>query len=172
MLGDETRDGHAGDHAAESGAAGRQDAAFRRGPDRRLRPTPMFSRYVLWGGRRRHVRRAEEREGAFVDLHGAGTFVIVLGIVALNLLDAWFTLLFLSHGGQELNPLVQLLLESDWHPWPFVGMKTVGIGVACTFLAMARNFQAARMGLWAVFLGYTCLLGWHLYLLAALTHAE
>ena len=27
-------------------------------------------------------------------------------------------------------------------------------------------------GLWAVFLGYTCLLGWHLYLLASLADAE
>lgn len=169
MLGNEAMAGQGGDGTAPSAPG---DAAGRRGPDRRKRPTPMLSRYVLWGGRRRHVRRAEEREGAFVDVHGAGVFVIVVGIVALNLLDAWFTLLFLSHGGQELNPVVQALLDSAWHPWPFIGMKTVGIGLACMFLAMARNFQAARLGLWAVFLGYTCLLGWHLYLLSSLAHAE
>lgn len=166
MLGDEVR------VAQEAGQAAGAAGEFRRGADRRRRPTPMISRYVLWGGRRRHVRRTEEREGAFVDVHGAGIFVIVVGIVALNLLDAWFTLLFLSHGGQELNPIVQLLLDSEWHPWPFVGMKTFGIGIACMFLALARNFQAARLGLWAVFLGYTCLLGWHLYLLASLVDAE
>ncbi|MCA3009042.1 MAG: hypothetical protein INH34_11770 [Phycisphaerales bacterium] len=166
MLGDEAR------VAQEAGQTAGAAGEFRRGADRRRRPTPMFSRYVLWGGRRRHVRRTEEREGAFVDVHSAGVFVIVVGIVALNLLDAWFTLLFLSHGGQELNPIVQWLLESEWHPWPFVGMKTLGIGIACMFLAMARNFQAARLGLWTVFLGYTCLLGWHLYLLASLADAE
>ena len=65
--------------------------------DRRQRPTPMWSRYMLWGGRRGHVRRADERSGAFVDRHGSRLFAMVLLILVLNLLDAWFTLLFLSH---------------------------------------------------------------------------
>lgn len=140
----------------------------RRGGDRRKRPTPMWSRYVFFGGRRRNIRRDEEREGAFVDVHGPGVFVVILAIVALNLLDAWFTLLFLSHGGKELNPIVQYVLEFESHPWPFVVLKTLGIGAACMFLAMTRNFTAARYGLWAVFLGYSALLSWHLYLLKML----
>lgn len=128
----------------------------------------MFSRYVLRGGRRRHVRRVEEREGAFVDIHGPKALLIVLAVVGLNLLDAWFTLLFLSHGGTELNPIVQQVLESDWHPWPFVLMKTLGIGLACAFLIMAKYFRPARYGLWFVLVGYTALLGWHLYLYSQL----
>ena len=140
----------------------------RRGGDRRKRPTPMWSRYVFFGGRRRHIRREEEREGAFVDVHGPGVFVVILAIVGLNLLDAWFTLLFLSHGGKELNPVVQYVLEFESHPWPFVILKTLGIGAACMFLAMTRNFTAARYGLWTVFLGYSALLSWHLYLLKML----
>lgn len=128
----------------------------------------MFSRYVLWGGRRRHVRRKEEREGSFVDLHGPRALAIALAVVALNLLDAWFTLLFLSHGGTELNPIVQQVLESDWHPWPFVLMKTLGIGLACAFLIMAKYFRPARYGLWFVFVGYSVLLCWHLYLYSQL----
>lgn len=133
--------------------------------DRRRRPTPMFSRYVLWGGRRRHVRRDEEREGAFVDIHGPWTLLMVLAIVALNVLDAFFTLLFLSHGGEELNPLVQVLLESEWHPWPFILLKTVGIGLACAFLMIAKHFRSARLGMAFVFIGYSVLLGWHFFLL-------
>ena len=140
----------------------------RKGGDRRRRPTPMWSRYVFFGGRRRHIRRDEEREGGFVDVHGPGDIVVVMAIVALNLLDAWFTLLFLSHGGKELNPFVQYLLDFETHPWPFVVLKTLGIGAACMFLAMTRNFTAARYGLWAVFLGYSALLTWHLYLLKML----
>lgn len=139
--------------------------AFRRG-DRRARPTPMLSRYVLWGGRRRFVRRAEEREGAFVDRHGPRLFLMVSAIVALNLLDAWFTLLFLAHGGRELNPFVQMVLDLNGHPWPFLWFKTLGIGCACAFLAMTKNFRPARVGLWVVFVGYTVLLAWHLYLLS------
>jgi len=140
----------------------------RRGGDRRKRPTPMWSRYVFCGGRRRHVNRGEEREGAFVDVHGPGVFLMVLAIVGLNLLDAWFTLLFLSYGGKEMNPLVQYVLDLGSHPWPFVVLKTLGIGAACMFLTMTRNFTAARYGLWAVLLSYSALLSWHLYLLKML----
>lgn len=134
--------------------------------DRRARPTPMFSRYAFFGGRRRSVRRREEREGAFVDVHGPRLFGMVAAIVALNLLDAWFTLLFLSHGGRELNPIVQGVLDLDSHPWPFLIFKTFGIGCACAFLALTKNFRPARIGLWVVLLGYSALLGWHLYLLS------
>jgi hypothetical protein len=125
----------------------------------------MFSRFVLRGGRRRKVRREEERDGAFVDIHGAGVLLVVLSIVALNLLDAFFTLLFLSHGGTELNPAVQWVLDSTWHPWPFLLMKTVGIGIACAFLMMAKHFRSARVGMAFVLVGYAVLLGWHLTLL-------
>lgn len=141
-------------------------AAERRGgPDRRRRPTPMLSRYALFGGRRRTVRRVEEREGAFVDVHGPRLLLMTVSIVALNMLDAWFTLLFLSHGGQELNPLVQLVLDLGGHPWPFLLMKTVGIGCLCAFLVLTKHFRSARIGLWFVLVGYSALLAWHFYLL-------
>ncbi|MBL9078537.1 MAG: hypothetical protein JNL08_13590 [Planctomycetes bacterium] len=139
-------------------------ALARRHGDRRARPTPMWSRYALFGGRRRTVRRAHEREGAFVDVHGHRLFLLVCAIVVLNLLDAWFTLLFLSYGGRELNPFVQAVLDLESHPWPFLVFKTVGIGIACAFLALTKNFRPARYGLWFVFVGYSVLLAWHLYL--------
>jgi len=144
------------------------DGERRAGADRRARPTPMFSRYLFWGGRRRHVRRDEEREGSFVDIHGPWTLVVVLVIVALNVLDAFFTMLFLAHGGTELNPLVAVMLESDWHPWPFLLLKTVGIGVACAFLMIAKHFRSARIGMAFVIVGYSVLLGWHFILLQQL----
>lgn len=131
----------------------------------------MLSRYVVRGGRRRTVRRAEEREGAFVDVHGPRLFLLVGAIIGLNLLDAWFTLLFLSHGGRELNPVVQGVLDLDGHPWPFLIFKTVGIGIACAFLTVTKNFRPARLGLWFVFGGYSLLLLWHLYLLTWLDSA-
>lgn len=143
----------------------------RRRSDRRARPTPMWSRYALFGGRRRTVRRVEERDGAFVDVHGTRLFLLVLTIIGLNLADAWFTLLFLSHGGKELNPFVQRILDLAAHPWPFLVFKTVGIGLCCAFLTLTKNFRSARFGLGFVLLAYAALLGWHLYLLSWLEHA-
>jgi hypothetical protein len=123
----------------------------------------MFCRFTFLGGRRRGGRRDGENDGTFVDVHGPALFAIVTGIVALNLLDAWFTLLFLSHGGRELNPLVDTIL--GWGNWPFVVFKTIGIGLCMVFLVLTKNFRAARIGIGVVLAGYGALLGWHLYLL-------
>jgi len=125
----------------------------------------MFSRYTFWGGRRRGGRRLGETEDVFVDRYGLRLMVIVMAIILLNLADAWFTLYFLSHGGQELNPIVQGILDLSIHPWPFLIFKTIGIGFACAFLALTKNFRCARWGMCVVFGGYLLLLLWHLYLL-------
>jgi hypothetical protein len=143
------------------------EAIERRFGDRRQAPTPMVSRYTLQGGRRSAVRRAEDDRATFVDLYGGRLFTVALAIVALNLLDAWFTLLFLAQGGQEVNPFVQRVLSLG--PSAFIAFKTFGIGACVVFLAITKNFLAARIGLVTVVTGYSILLGWHLYLL---THVE
>jgi hypothetical protein len=139
----------------------------RRRSDRRHRETPPVSLYALRGGRRREGgRRPGERTSSFVDLHGAGLFLIVVGVTALNFLDAWFTVYFLSHGGIELNPLVQHIL--GWGTWSFIVAKSVGIGVCCIVLTITKNFWISRIGIGVVFGGYLLLFGWHLYLLSLL----
>ena len=85
---------------------------------------------------------------------------------ALNFLDAWFTVLFLSHGGTELNPFVDELLMLG--TWPFILVKSLGIGICCVVLTLTRKFWMSRLGLGFVFTGYTLLLGWHLFLLTRL----
>ena len=60
---------------------------------------------------------------------------------------------------------VQILDVAD-HPWPFVLLKTLGIGLLCGYLTVAKNFRCARIGLWLVAVGYAVLLGWHFYLLS------
>jgi hypothetical protein len=123
----------------------------------------MFSRHALLGGRRAGGRRVGEQQAVFVDRHGPGLLAVGLAIVVLNVLDAWFTLLLLSMGGREMNPLVQAIL--DWSVPAFLLFKTAGIGVCVGFLALTKNFRAARIGMGVVLGGYALLLGWHLYLL-------
>ncbi len=138
----------------------------RRSLDRREHPTPMLSRYSFFGGRRAGPRRDGDDREIFVDRYGNRLYAAVLGIVLLNLLDAWFTLLFLSHGGVELNPLVDRVLAQG--PEAFLLFKTLGIGVCAGFLTITKNFRAARIGLWIVLVGYSLLLCWHLLLLVTL----
>lgn len=139
------------------------DAAMRRGLDRRREPTPMFSRYALLGGRRRNGgRRPGEAEDVFVDQHGPALFLVVLGIVALNFLDAWFTMFFLSHGGEELNPVMDFVIRTG--TVPFILAKSVGIGLCVAVLTVSKTFRFARIGLAVVLVGYAVLFGWHLWL--------
>jgi hypothetical protein len=123
----------------------------------------MLSRHSLYGGRRRRCRRRGEARGAFVDVHGHWLFLVVTAIVALNFLDAWFTVLFLSYGGEEVNPVIAWVLQ--FGTWPFLAAKSAGIGLCVGFLTLTKNFRVARFGLAAVLAGYFVLLGWHFHLL-------
>jgi hypothetical protein len=133
-----------------------------RGPDRRRGPTPRFSRYSLWGGRRREARRTQERDGSFVDLYGLRLFLIVLWVAVMNVGDSFFTLVHLQAGGVELNPVAKVLLETG--RWNFVFVKSVLIGLALVVLSVHKNFPLARIGLWTAAATYTGLVGYHLLL--------
>ncbi len=135
----------------------------RRVPDRRKRPTPMFSKYTVFGGRRIRARRENEKRGSFVDQHGVGLLVLLLLVAGFNIVDAYFTLFFLGHGAREANPVALFLLNIA--PWVFVLSKSLGIGICLAFLCLAKNFYTARFGLFLVFTLYFLLSLYHLFLL-------
>jgi len=134
----------------------------RRG-DRRRSDTPRFSRYSLSGGRRRHVRREEEREGTYVDLYGPGLLFLICWVGLMNAADSFFTIYHLQVGGIELNPLAAALLESG--RIGFVLGKAGMITLALLVLCVHKNFYLARWGLAAAASTYTALVGYHLWLL-------
>ena len=78
-----------------------------RGIDRRQAPTSRLSKYSFVGGRRRDVRREEEREGSFVDVYSFRLWCLLLWVALMNIGDSYFTLVHLQAGGIELNPLEQ-----------------------------------------------------------------
>ena len=128
----------------------------------------MLSQFAWYDGRRTRGRRMLERANIYVDQHGPLLLLVVATLTALNFLDAYFTVLFLSYGGQELNPVVDVLLA--YGPWPFVLLKSLGVGICVGFLTVTKNFLSARVGLGVLTVGYGTLLGWHFYLLAQLQH--
>ncbi len=73
--------------------------------DRRKKPTKPFSHYTI-KGRREKARRAEEDKNYYVDRYEAHHFVLILLIMVLCVLDAYFTVKILHVGGTELNPLM------------------------------------------------------------------
>ena len=136
--------------------------ARRQRPDRRRNPTPRLSRYSLFGGRRQGAQRAEEREGAYVDLYSPWVLFWVTWVALMNIGDSFFTLVHLQAGGVEVNPVAAAMLRTG--RFGFVFIKAALIGAALLVLTLHKNFQLARWGLWVSTAAYTSLVIYHLTL--------
>jgi hypothetical protein len=139
-----------------------QDAATKRRDrtDRRRRPTPMLSRYLVWG-RRRGGRRDGEGDFTYVDRPGPWIVLAFTCVVGLSMLDAWYTLDLLKRGATEANPVMKMALEiSDQ---AFILIKTVVTIVGAGFLCLHKNWPLGRLCLVLALFGYSALLFYHLY---------
>jgi len=135
----------------------------RRGvPDRRQRKTPVFSRYTFIGGKRRGGRRKSENNGIYVDRYGTGIFMLFLSILVLNVLDAYFTLVFIQLGGNEANPIAQVFL--DMGVIPFLLVKSVAIGICLLVLVLHKTFYSVPRVLFCICVFYSLLLVYHIVL--------
>jgi hypothetical protein len=107
--------------------------------DRRRQPTPILSRYTLWG-RRRMLRRKEDQEkGGYVDRYGAKLFFLLILIVGLNMLDSLFTTMILDCGGWEVNPIVRSAIEV--YGDNFWGWKFMIVSVNLILLCIHSKFR-------------------------------
>lgn len=138
------------------------EARRRRSPDRRVSPTPRFSRYSFFGGRRKGAQREVEREGLYVDIYSQWVLFWVLWVALMNIGDSFFTLVHLQAGGVEVNPVAAAMLRTG--RFGFVFIKAVLIGCALLVLTLHKNFQLARVGLWVSTAAYTALVIYHLTL--------
>jgi hypothetical protein len=79
--------------------------------DRRANPTPLLSRYILWGQRRTLRRKEDQEKGGYVDRYSPSLLFFLILIVGLNILDSSFTMIILEFGGWEVNPIVRTATE-------------------------------------------------------------
>jgi hypothetical protein len=79
--------------------------------DRRKKPTPALSKFMLWGRRETFRRKEDQGRGGYVDRYGSGLLSILTMVVGLNILDAWFTMMILENGGWEMNPVVRSVIQ-------------------------------------------------------------
>lgn len=134
-----------------------------RGGDRRRRATPRFSRYTLFGGRRRRGRREGETENTFVDQYSPRMWALLCWVALMNAGDSFFTLLHLQGGGIELNPVADMMLGTG--RTGFVTLKSFLITLPLVVLCLHKNFSLARVGLWVAAGTYSMLLAYHVSLL-------
>jgi hypothetical protein len=139
----------------------------RHGADRRTRTCYA----LLRGGlrpRRRGPRRAHEHGLVARDFHEGRWLAIGVLILLLSVTDALLTLLLLSHGALEANPVMALFVRSGTHG--FVAVKlalTAGGVVLLAVVARGRAFGWLPVStiLYALLVAYLVLIGYELWLL-------
>jgi hypothetical protein len=131
----------------------------RSGVDRREAGTKVLSTYSLRGSRAAG-RRAGERHNFYVDRYHTRDMAMATAILVLNILDAWFTLVYLGKGGTEANPIAQYLMDQGW----FIFSKAIVVGFCVLFLTVHKTFRFVRPALFVLLAFYTGLLLYHIYL--------
>lgn len=124
--------------------------------------------YALFFTRRRDPRRDGETIAYYTDWYGYPLFFLALGIVLLCVADAFFTLQLISHGGNELNPLMAFLLDKGLDLFVATKMAlTVGAIIVLVMhqrFAFFRSLRAFHV-LLVTFFGYAALIVYELTLL-------
>ena len=116
--------------------------------DRRQKPTPILSRYTVFG-QRRSFRRAEDQcRGGYVDRYGQNLFFCLLLIAGFNILDAFFTIMILESGGSEVNPLVRWAIDSYGdNAW---SLKFAVVSCGAILLCLHSHFRMAKVSIMVI----------------------
>jgi hypothetical protein len=131
--------------------------------DRRDEPTRLWD--SMFGFHRRQKgRRTGEADNIYVDSYTRQDLLLTIGVLVLNILDAFFTLRWLGMGGGEGNPLMDMLIRAN--DMLFLLQKCVVVGLWLVILIVHKNFRIARYGLWGAFILYTGILFYHFALQA------
>lgn len=79
--------------------------------DRRRTPTSPWSAFFSQGRRSMQRRTSEHLQPYFVDRFPAHTFILVMLLLGLSIVDGVITLLLLQAGCEEINPVMNHLLH-------------------------------------------------------------
>ncbi len=130
--------------------------------DRRRQPTTLLST-LRFRGRRRAFRRQEERCNQYVDHLPPQLAFVVVSIFIMSATDALCTLLHISRGGSEVNPVMDYMLFHGVAIFLVVKAAMTIFGV--TFLAVHQNFRLTVPALYTLACGYVALMFFHAFLL-------
>ena len=146
------------------------EAERRRGPDRRTR----VARALVYGSfnpRRLGPRRTGDHVLGSVDWHHPWWLAIATLILTLCAGDAVLTVVLISRGAYELNPLLAPLVGGSGALFAAVKIGLTGVGVVLlTLLSRVKAFGGIPVALllYGVLVGYGVLIAYELYLLGRL----
>jgi len=118
--------------------------------------------------RRRQGRRSSDRDYPIVDWHSARVLAPVIAILALCVLDGVLTVVLMSHGAVEANPVMALFLPHrlGWFAAVKLFLTSAGICVlvACSRMRLFRTIPGELL-LYGVLGCYIALIAYELRLL-------
>ena len=118
----------------------------RSGQDRRQGQI-RFEKFLLFGGSRKMVRRADDRNRiVLVDPYEPSLFFSVLTILCLSLVDGTLTLLLVSQGAVELNPVMRYYLTLG--PKSFLLVKYGITALAVFILVVLHTITSKGYPIW------------------------
>lgn len=132
--------------------------------DRRKCPTPIISKYTFYGGRRKCIRRENEKKVfIYVDLYSTRLLIAIMAILFLNFLDAYLTLELIRNGhAVEANPIMAFILE--YGTTPFTVIKFVITAACLIILCLFKNVKVTRMCLPVAIKMYLLVVAYEFYL--------
>jgi Domain of unknown function (DUF5658) len=132
--------------------------------DRRKHPTPMFSRYTLYGGRRKEIRRGEDRKRhRYVDVYSPWLLLMLLSIIMISCVDAYLTLLMIENKIViEGNPVMAYYL--NFGAITFFIVKYSFTALSVIILCILKNSFVSKAGLFAAMFVYLVVVIYELHI--------
>lgn len=135
--------------------------------------------WALWRGtwlpRRRAGRRASDQSYPVVDWHSPRVLSLVVAVLGLCVLDGAFTVLLISNGATEVNPVMAQFLPHDLGKFAAVKLTLTSLGVfvlvACSRMKLFSRISGETILLLAA-AAYLALIAYELELLAVIPSAE
>jgi hypothetical protein len=127
-------------------------------------------RRLFFSGRRRNLRRADDRRKlALLDYYSPKIFAIIVAILFLSLADAVLTLVLISNGAVELNPVMAYFLSKGNSVFLIVKYLLTAFAVTTVALinyVFIRIFRTHVRNLLLYFAGcFALVVAWQVFLL-------
>jgi hypothetical protein len=126
---------------------------------------------ALWHGnfaRRRHApRRSNERHAAVTDWFHPQWLAVGLAVLLLSVADAFLTLVLISHGATEVNPLMEPLVHGSGHSFAYWKIGLTASSVVVLILLARLRLWGRTVGnvLYVAAAMYALLVAYELFLL-------
>jgi hypothetical protein len=112
---------------------------MRSGSERRRKPTPLFNRYLLKGRRKDHRRSEDIKQNVYVDRFNSVEWFAIFLLLFLCIADAFLTIIHLSNGNQEINPILNGAYRHGGTAWFLLTKFGIALPSVFLFLIHVKN---------------------------------